>query len=178
MTNKLVTMTAVAALALSPAVALAHSAAPAPATPPTVVAPENPSTTAPPEAMPTAPAPGTSATVAPTTARFVSQQAPDQWLGSELIGTAVVTSNDEKLGSISDLVMEKDGRAVAAVIDVGGFLGIGAKPVAVSFDSLTMAPTDGGQKIVVSLTKEELNQAPEFKNLAQARAASGETKTQ
>jgi len=82
----------------------------------------------------------------------------------------VVTSTDEKLGSISNLVVERDGSIVAAVIDVGGFLGIGAKPVAVSFDSLTPTPTENGQKIVVALTKEELNNAPQFKSLADARS--------
>ncbi len=172
MTNKLVTLTALAALSLSPAVALAQSAAPttppaatetAPTTPPT-----NPSTAAPAENMPSQ----AGAAATSTSARFVNEQAAGQWMSSDLVGTKVVTSNDESLGSISDLIVEKDGRVTAAVIDVGGFLGIGAKPVAVSFNALTVAPADDGQKVVVAASRDELNQAPEFKTLEQTRSAS------
>ncbi|MCS0495446.1 PRC-barrel domain-containing protein [Ancylobacter mangrovi] len=184
MTSKLATLTAITALSLAPAVAFAQSPSgtdtttpPAatqttpPASSPQAPAAEMPDSTMPnasgsTNAMPNSSADATK-TVAPNTPKFVSTQSSGQWLGSDLIGTDVVTSNDEDLGSISDLVVERDGTIVAAVIDVGGFLGIGAKPVAVSFDSLTPTPTDNGQKIVVALTKEELNAAPEFKTLEQ-----------
>jgi hypothetical protein len=170
MTNKLATLTALAALALSPAVALAQSPASPETTPPAATDPVAPPvTTAPAEKMPAPPA---TTTIAPNTPRFVDAQAGGQMLSSDLIGTDVVTANDEKLGDISDILFEKDGKAVAAVIDVGGFLGIGAKAVAVSFDSLTMAPTDSGNKIVVAMTKEELNTAPQFKTLAETHSAS------
>lgn len=181
MTNKLVTLTAVAALSFAPAVALAQSPTPE-TTPPAAspVAPDAGTPQAPAAEMPNTTAPSTTPsapdttaanpTTVPSTPKFVSAQSSGQWLGSDLVGTDVVTSTDEKLGSISDVVVERDGSIVAAVIDVGGFLGIGAKPVAVSFDSLTPTPTDDGQKIVVALTKEELNSAPEFKSLEQARS--------
>lgn len=171
MTNKLATLTALAALALSPAVALAQSPTTPDATPPAATDPAAPpAAPAPAEKMPSSPP--ANPTVVPTTPKFVESQQSGQMLSSDLIGTDVVTSNDEKLGDISDVLLEKDGKAVAAVIDVGGFLGIGAKPVAVSFDSLTMAPSDSGQKIVVALTKEELNNAPQFKTLEENRSAS------
>ena len=182
MTNKLVTLTAVAALSLAPAVALAQSPTPETTTPPAAspVAPDAGVPQAPASEMPNTTAPTTmqnnttaaTPTTVTATPKFVSAQSSGQWLGSDLIGTDVVTSNDEKLGSISDVVIERDGTIVAAVIDVGGFLGIGAKPVAVSFDSLTPPPTDNGQKVVVALTKDELNTAPEFKSLEQARTDS------
>lgn len=182
MTSKLATLTAAAALALAPAVAFGQSPSPETTTPPAAsqTAPDAGNPQAPPSEMPNTPANNTpnatpsdaaaNNTVAPTTPKFVSAQSSGQWLGSDLIGTDVVTSTDEKLGSISDVIVERDGSIVAAVIDVGGFLGIGAKPVAVSFDSLTPTPTDNGQKIVVALTKEELNTAPEFKSLEQMRS--------
>ncbi|WGD30000.1 PRC-barrel domain-containing protein [Ancylobacter sp. WKF20] len=189
MTNKFVTLTAVAALSLAPAVAFAQSATPGSTTPPAAspVAPDAGTPQAPASEMPNSPtgtmnnsaAPsGTSSaaqTTVPATPKFVSTQSSGQWLGSDLMGTAVVTSNDESLGSISDVVIDRDGSIVAAVIDVGGFLGIGAKPVAVSFDSLTPTPTDNGQKIVVALTKEELNSAPEFKSLDDNRSEASST---
>ncbi|MFD2032266.1 PRC-barrel domain-containing protein [Ancylobacter dichloromethanicus] len=155
MTSKLATLTAAAALALAPAVAFGQSPAPETTTPPAASpvqpdagnpqapAAEMPATTpsATPDAMPGTGAQGDSAAMAtPAAPKFVGAQSAGQWLGSDLTGTEVVTSNDEELGSISDLVVERDGRIVAAVIDVGGFLGIGAKPVAVSFASLTPTP--------------------------------------
>lgn len=181
MTNKFVTLTAVAALSLAPAVAFAQSAAPGSTTPPAAspVAPDAGTPQAPASEMPNSPT-GTmnnsaAQTTVPATPKFVSTQSSGQWLGSDLMGTAVVTSNDESLGSISDVVIDRDGTIVAAVIDVGGFLGIGAKPVAVSFESLTPTPTDNGQKIVVAMTKEELNSAPEFKSLDDNRSEASST---
>jgi sporulation protein YlmC with PRC-barrel domain len=189
MTSKLATLTAAAALALAPAVAFAQSPAPETTTPPAAspVQPDAGNPQAPASEMPaTTPTPGTagstdsaapaaSATAAPATPKFVSAQSAGQWLGSDLMGTEVVTANDEKLGSISDVIVEREGEIIAVVIDVGGFLGIGAKPVAVSFDSLTATPTDDGEKVVVSMTKEELNAAPEFKSLEQARSETPRT---
>ena len=183
MTSKLVTLTAVAALSLAPTVAFSQSPAPENTTPPAATTPADPaSPQAPASEMPNtntdtmnAPATtGNDAATAPAASdaaspKFVSTQSSGQWLGSDIIGTEVVTSSDEKLGTISDVIVERDGSIVAAVIDVGGFLGIGAKPVAVSFESLTPTPTDDGQKIVVALSKDELNSAPEFKSLEQMR---------
>ncbi|MDQ0511943.1 PRC-barrel domain-containing protein [Ancylobacter amanitiformis] len=188
MPNKLATLTAVAALSLAPALALAQTTTPETTQPPAAspIAPDAGVPQAPASEMPNGtatgtPAPGANATAMPTTVpatpKFVSAQSSGQWLGSDLIGTDVVTSTDEKLGSISDLVVERDGTLAAAVIDVGGFLGIGAKPVAVSFASLTPAPTDSGTKIVVALTKEELNAAPEFKTLEKARSETSDATT-
>lgn len=191
MTSKLATLTAAAALALAPAVAFAQSPAPETTTPPAAspVQPDAGNPQAPASQMPaTTPTPGTagstdsaapaaSATATPATPKFISAQSAGQWLGSDLMGTEVVTANDEKLGSISDVIVEREGEIIAVVIDVGGFLGIGAKPVAVSFDSLTATPTDNGEKVVVSMTKEELNAAPEFKSLEQARSETPKTGT-
>ncbi|WP_421698535.1 PRC-barrel domain-containing protein [Ancylobacter sp.] len=189
MTSKLATLTAAAALALAPAVAFAQSPAPQTTTPPAAspVQPDAGNPQAPASEMPaTTPTPGTagstdsaapaaSATATPATPKFISAQSAGQWLGSDLMGTEVVTANDEKLGSISDVIVEREGEIIAVVIDVGGFLGIGAKPVAVSFDSLTATPTDNGEKVVVSMTKEELNSAPEFKSLEKARSETPST---
>jgi len=187
MTNKFVTLTAIAALSLAPSLAMAQSSTPETTNPSAAspVVPDAANPQAPASEMPnttsTGPTPTdktnttASTTTVPNTPKFVSAQASGQWLGSDLIGTEVVTSTDEKLGSISDVVLERDGSVIAAVIDVGGFLGIGAKPVAVSFDSLTATPTENGEKIVVALTKEELNTAPEFKSLDTLRSENAST---
>ena len=184
MTNKIVTFTAIAALSFAPTLALAQSAAPGATTTPPAASPAVPDAASPqapasempnttgtaPSATPASPNTSAANTAADAAPKFVSAQASGQWMGSEIVGTEVVTASDEALGTISDVVIEGNGSVIAAVIDVGGFLGIGAKPVAVSFESLSAAPTPDGEKIVVGLTKEELNSAPEFKTLDQMRA--------
>jgi hypothetical protein len=63
------------------------------------------------------------------------------WRSSKMIGLNVYNDTNEKLGSISDLLLAKDGKINAAVIGVGGFLGVGERLVAVSFDKLKFVDT-------------------------------------
>ena len=58
------------------------------------------------------------------------------WRASKLVGLKVYNDNNENVGSINDLLMDKSGNIKAAVIGVGGFLGMGEHLVAVSFDKL------------------------------------------
>jgi sporulation protein YlmC with PRC-barrel domain len=59
-----------------------------------------------------------------------------QWRSSKMIGLDVYNSNNEKLGDISELLIDSSGKIQAAVIGVGGFLGVGQRDVAVNFDQL------------------------------------------
>jgi hypothetical protein len=172
MRKQIALMATVAALAISPA--LAQTTAPTPDTKPA------------PQAQPTTPAPSTSpSTAAPSTSttksatapassqKFVNTQTSDQWLASDLMGMKVMGNGDESIGSISDLLVDKDGNVVAAVIGVGGFLGIGAKDVAIAFDSLQVSQDkDGNPQARLSLTKKELEGAPDFKSLADVKSES------
>ncbi|WJR77059.1 PRC-barrel domain-containing protein [Bradyrhizobium sp. NP1] len=58
------------------------------------------------------------------------------WRASKVIGLKVYNDNNENVGSINDLLVDKSGNIKAAVIGVGGFLGVGEHLVAVSFDKL------------------------------------------
>ena len=58
------------------------------------------------------------------------------WRSSKLVGLNVYNDSNESLGSISDLLTDKSGNIKAAVIGVGGFLGVGEHLVAVAFDKL------------------------------------------
>ena len=58
------------------------------------------------------------------------------WRSSKLVGLNVYNDSNEKLGDISDLLMDKAGNVKAVVIGVGGFLGMGERLVAVSFDQI------------------------------------------
>jgi sporulation protein YlmC with PRC-barrel domain len=60
----------------------------------------------------------------------------DNWRASKLVGVSVYNDNNESLGSISDLLMDKSGNIKAVVIGVGGFLGLGEHLVAIPFDKI------------------------------------------
>jgi hypothetical protein len=82
-----------------------------------------------------------------------------------------VNPQDEDVGNINDLVFDEEGRLVAAVIGVGGFLGLGQKNVAVSWDQIEWTPREDGEvELSMPFTREELEQAPEFKDLETQRA--------
>ncbi len=67
---------------------------------------------------------------------FVTYQQADQLLGSGLMNANVRGADNENIGTVSDLVLDRDGQIVAVVVGVGGFLGIGQKNVAIAEDQL------------------------------------------
>src|SRR4051812_11304413 len=71
-----------------------------------------------------------SATPSATSAKFVNSQRQDQFLASKFKGTDVIGADDKKIGDVSDILFDKDGKIEAYVVGVGGFLGIGSKDVA------------------------------------------------
>lgn len=82
----------------------------------------------------------------------------------DVIGLDVRTPNDESVGEISDIVMTKEGAAEGVVVDIGGFLGMGARPVMLGWDSLRMVSDKNGKLVAVAnLTREQLQQMPEYK---------------
>jgi len=58
------------------------------------------------------------------------------WRTSKVVGLNVYNDNNESIGSINDLLTDKSGNIKAAVISVGGFLGVGSHLVAVPFDKI------------------------------------------
>jgi sporulation protein YlmC with PRC-barrel domain len=74
-----------------------------------------------------------------TSGQFMTQMQPTHIMASKLIGTRVVSANNESIGDINDVIVDRNGQAVAAVVGVGGFLGIGEKDVAIRFDALEFA---------------------------------------
>ncbi|HEX4113445.1 MAG TPA: PRC-barrel domain-containing protein [Stellaceae bacterium] len=82
---------------------------------------------------------------------------------SRIIGTAVVNSKDESIGKVDDILIGPNDKATMAVISVGGFLGIGAKLVAVPFDQLQPAANDRKSLSLPNGSKEQLQSMPAFK---------------
>jgi hypothetical protein len=77
----------------------------------------------------------------------------------ELVGKTVVSQQGEEIGEIEEIVMDNDTQKHLAVVDVGGFLGIGEKSVAVEFDQLELS--DDG-RVQSDLTRETLQSQPEY----------------
>ena len=78
----------------------------------------------------TAPAP------AATQASATSTSFQGDWRASKVVGLNVYNEKNENVGSINDLLMDKGGNIKAAVISVGGFLGMGARLVAIPLDKV------------------------------------------
>ena len=109
----------------------------------------------------------TEAPKAPVAGQIVVQDA-NTILARDLIGQTVYAPDNAKIGSISDLILSKDGKTVEGfVIGVGGFLGIGEKSVAMKLDRLQMTrdPQGGGLRLMMDAKKEELASTPSFKSM-------------
>jgi len=76
---------------------------------------------------------------------------------SELVGQSVMDVTGQTVGKVSDLVVDADQRVEAVVIELGGFLGIGAKPVRLETASLQQ---EGDGTIRVGLSAEQLDSLP------------------
>ncbi len=81
-----------------------------------------------------------------------------------ILGKEVRSNTNEKLGRIVDVIVDRKGTTRAAVIDFGGFLGVGSRKIAVAWSILMFSGTAGGEdRITVQTTRDRLNAAPEFK---------------
>ncbi len=98
-------------------------------------------------------------------ANFVSSQKPDQYLASKFKGTDVMGTDGKKIGDVSDILFDKDGKIEAYVVSVGGFLGMGAKEVALAPSSFTVEPGTNGKSdlLKLSMNQDQLKQAQNFK---------------
>jgi hypothetical protein len=103
------------------------------------------------------------------TGAYPVRQDTSQWLGSNLIGAKVVSATNESIGRVANLVINDDGAIEAAVISIGGVLGIGKRDVAVTYKSLNIVRNtngDGIAHIAIAATKNDLRQATEFRPLS------------
>ena len=109
--------------------------------------------------------------------QVITEQKPDQLLASKVKGSNVMGTNDEKIGDVSDILFDKDGKILAYVVGVGGFLGIGSKDVAMSPQSFQIVPANEREsmKLKISMTKDELKNAAEFKPYKEPASTTGPT---
>jgi hypothetical protein len=103
----------------------------------------------------------------------IPSQKPDQILASKVKGADVIGQNDEKIGDVSDILFSKDGKIEAYILSVGGFLGVGAKEVALAPSSIQMTQDKDDWKLKVNMTKDQLAQAPNFERQKDQRSTTG-----
>jgi len=118
-----------------------------------------------------------SSTPAPTQEEAViPEQDERQTLTDDLIGMPVYTHKEttdgrEKIGSIESLLLDEENRLTGVVVSVGGFLGFGAKSVALDWEVVEMRQWGtSGYVANVDMTRQQLEDAPSFKTLAQKQA--------
>jgi PRC-barrel domain len=84
-----------------------------------------------------------------------------------ILGKEVRSGADENMGRIVDVVVDRSGQVRAAIIDFGGFLGVGNRKVAVAWNALRFPPDPKDPKKVerigLDLTREQVQAAPEYK---------------
>lgn len=92
---------------------------------------------------------------------IMQEQAPNELRVDWITGTNVRSTQDESIGSIADLIIDQETNTItAAILSVGGFLGIGAKQIAVRFDELEI--DFDAREIHLNLSREEADAAPEY----------------
>jgi sporulation protein YlmC with PRC-barrel domain len=84
---------------------------------------------------------------------------PDQIRASKMLGSTVYDMQNRSIGKVQDLILDTSGRVDEVVIDVGSFLGMGGKDVAVKISDIK---TDNN-RLTLNLTKEQLQQMASYR---------------
>lgn len=79
-----------------------------------------------------------------------------------VLGKDVRSAANEEMGHIIDVIVDASGEPRAAVIDFGGFLGVGSRKIAVDWNALHFTPGDSPSPIILDLTKDQVKAAPEY----------------
>ena len=123
----------------------------------------------------TPPAPAPAATPAPATAPApaasklpptvaLKQVAPEEAM--PILGRQVVAPDGKEVARLVDVLVDTDGKPVAAVLDFGGFMGLGTRKIAVHWGALQFEPAESTHQITLTLTPDEIKAAPEYKDPA------------
>ena len=153
-----------------------------------------------PATQPATPPPQPPQQTGQATVAFIDQQQPSDWMTSALMGRRVMNSAGKILGDINDIIIDEQGKVVAVIIGVGGFLDIGEKDIGVRYTDLTFEPVPVPEQpqvspptptqlsgpdairqgedpqhrdklIVLDVSKEQLEAAPAYRKLGEKQAA-------
>jgi hypothetical protein len=80
-----------------------------------------------------------------------------------ILGREVLSATNENMGRIVDVLVDRSGQVRAAIIDFGGFLGVGSRKIAVDWNALHFPPpAKSGARVTLELTREQVKAAPEY----------------
>ena len=140
------TMTAAVALILAAAMPMAYG--------------QTTTTTVPPASSPTATGSTMSTVRTPVTANHLL---PGQIRATQMDGATVYDGQNQNLGDIKDIILDRDGRVAAVVLNVGATLGVGGRYVAVAMSDLKVSSEPNDKpRFAVSMTKEQLKSAQAY----------------
>ena len=91
----------------------------------------------------------------------VKRVPPDQVIA--VLGQTVTGPDGKPVGRLIDVLVDRDGKPQAAVIDFGGFMGVGSRKIAVHWNTLHFHPGNAAHPVVLDLLPAELRQAPRYK---------------
>ncbi len=80
--------------------------------------------------------------------------------GRGILGSAVRSATNEDMGRVVDVIVDRAGTTRAAVIDFGGFLGVGSRKVAVDWNAMRFTAPNNG--ISIELTRDQVKSAPQY----------------
>jgi len=82
-----------------------------------------------------------------------------------ILGKEVRSATGENMGRIVDVVVDRTGQVRAAVIDFGGFLGVGSRKIAVDWDALSFPrPDDKAGRVTLEFTRDQVKAGPEYQD--------------
>ncbi len=98
----------------------------------------------------------------PGTRQGYAAATPEMLTAENLTSAEVYDGRDERIGEVADLVVDDSGKITDVVLDVGGFLGIGEKRVALPLSEVEImhADSNGALRVYVTQTEEQLEQMP------------------
>jgi PRC-barrel domain len=79
-----------------------------------------------------------------------------------ILGRDVVSAADENMGHVVDVLVDRTGQVRAAIIDFGGFLGVGSRKIAVDWNALHFPQAKPDARISLELTRDQVKAAPEY----------------
>ena len=125
---------------------------------------QTPEQSPPPTEQPEAGNPPSAAPAPPSPSPGTPAMVLDDQEVSTILGKSVRGSTGEDMGRIVDIIVSRDGQVHAAIIDFGGFLGIGTRKIAVDWRALNFAPAGKPPgSITLDLTRNQVRLAPEYK---------------
>ena len=80
-----------------------------------------------------------------------------------ILGKEVRSASDENMGRIVDIIVDRTGHVRAAVVDFGGFLGVGSRKIAISWNALRF-PANGNNVVTLEWTRDQVRETPEYKD--------------